>query len=164
MSLKIFDWSSSSRSSAASFCSADCRAASSSSLVVARTIGEASSANVGPDTLSALAALTLVWVSWPMWRHPSTDHDQSHKEKEHRKAHRQRLRRPGRNHAGPAGPEEYDNPFPPERGGWLMPFSDQLGRRSRHRLVRPSRRDPAWPHHLSDHAAALEPDHRLGRR
>ena len=28
-----------------------------------------------------------------------------------------------------------------------MPFSDQLGRRSRHRLVRPSRRDPAWPHH-----------------
>jgi hypothetical protein len=61
------------------------------------------------------------------------------------------------------GPAEYDNPFPPERGGWLMPFSDQLGRRSRHRLVRPSRRDPAWPHHLSDHAAALEPDHRLGR-
>ena len=48
---------------------------------------------------------------------------------------------------GPAGPEEYDNPFPPERGGWLVPFSDQLGRRSRHRLVRPSRRDPAWPHH-----------------
>ena len=28
---------------------------------------------------------------------------------------------------GPAGPEEYDNPFPPERGGWLVPFSDQLG-------------------------------------
>jgi hypothetical protein len=52
---------------------------------------------------------------------------------------------------GPAGPEEYDNPFPPERGGWLMPFSDQLGWRSRHRLVRPSRRDPAWPHQLSDH-------------
>jgi hypothetical protein len=25
---------------------------------------------------------------------------------------------------GPAGPEEYDNPFPPERGGWLVPFSD----------------------------------------
>jgi hypothetical protein len=28
---------------------------------------------------------------------------------------------------GRARPEEYDNPFPPEWGGWLMPFSDQLG-------------------------------------
>jgi dihydrofolate reductase len=28
---------------------------------------------------------------------------------------------------GPAGPEEYDRSFPAERGGWLVPFADQLG-------------------------------------